>query len=74
MGCEKTECRQLRGGREKAGERLRSKGSFFFFFFCTGKSLNAVGLELVGGKKLRRQGMEGETHSTAFSGRQESTA
>lgn len=35
MGCEKTECRQLRGGREKAGERLRSKGSFFFF--CTGK-------------------------------------
>lgn len=31
VGCEKTECRQLRGGREKAGERLRSKGSFFFF-------------------------------------------
>lgn len=32
VGCEKTECRQLRGGREKAGERLRSKGVFFFFF------------------------------------------
>lgn len=31
VGCEKTQRRQLReGGREKAGERLRSKGGFFF--------------------------------------------